>query len=146
MNQLKDTIARLRNLDAQRDALRNIPDRIKILEIEHEGLRATQTDGISVSGGGDNHQEAAMLNNILRRQNLNRDFERTRQEVEQLEGALEKLNPTDRMVLDVFFVNRPRNYMDVLCEELHCEVAHVYRTKEKALLELTRRLCGQINL
>lgn len=145
MSQLKDTIQRLRNLDAQRDALANIPDRIKILELEHEGLKATQTDGISVSGG-ENHQEAAMLNNILKRQNLNRDLERTRQEVEQLEAALEKLNPTDRTVLDVFFINRPRNYMDVLCEELHCEVAHVYRTKDKALLELTRRLCGQINL
>lgn len=145
MSQLKDTIQRLRNLDAMRDALNNIPERIKILELEHEGLRATQTDGISISGG-ENKQEEAMLNNILQRQNLNRDFERTRQEVEQLEAALGKLSPTDRTVLDVFFINRPRNYMDVLCDELHCEVAHVYRTKDKALLELTRRLCGQINL
>lgn len=146
MSQLKDTIQRLRNLDAQRDALRNIPDRIKMLEIEHEGLKATQTDGVAVSGGGENRQEEALLNNILKRQNLSRDLERTRQEVEQLEAALDKLSPTDRTVLDVFFINRPRNYMDVLCEELHCETAHVYRTKDKALLDLTRRLCGQINL
>lgn len=146
MSQLKDTIQRLRNLDAQRDALTNIPDRIKILELEHEGLKATQTDGISVSGGNDNRQEEAMLNNILKRQNLSRDYERTSMDVAQLEAALDKLSPTDRTVLEVFFVSRPRNYMDVLCEELHCEVAHVYRTKDKALLELTRRLCGQINL
>lgn len=146
MSQLKDTIQRLRNLDAQRDALLNIPDRIKILELEHEGLKATATDGISVSGGGENRQEEAMLNNILKRQNLERDYERTRQEVEQLGAAMAKLSPTDRTVLEVFFVSRPRNYMDVLCEELHCEVAHVYRTKDRALLELTRRLCGQVNL
>lgn len=146
MSQLKDTIQRLRNLDAQRDALLNIPDTIKILELEHEGLKATQTDGISVSGGGENHQEEAMLNNIMRRQNLLRDFDRTKQEVEQLEAAMNKLTDEDRMVLNTFFVNRPHNYIDYLSEELHCERPTVYRKKDRALLELTRRLCGQINL
>ena len=145
MSQLKDTIQRLRNLDAQRDALANIPERIKILELDLENLKATQTDAVSISSG-ENRQEEAMLNNIMKRQNFERDFERTEREVSQMEAALDKLNPMDRRVLELFFVNRPRNYMDILCEELHCEVAHVYRTKDKALLELTRRLCGQINL
>lgn len=145
MSQLKDTIHRLKNLDAERDALSNIPQRIKILELEYDGLKATQTDASPVAGG-ENKQEEVRLNNILKRQNLMRDFERTKQEVEQIDDALAKLKPTDRMVLELFFVNRPRNYMDVLCEELHCETAHVYRIKDKALLEFTRRLCGQINL
>ena len=146
MSQLKETITRLKNLDAERDALNNIPERIKILELEYEGLKAASTESFRVSGGGENRQEESQLNNIMQRQNLERDFTRTKMEVDQMENALATLKPTDRMVLDVFFVNRPRNYMDVLCEELHCEVAHVYRIKEKALLELTRRLCGQINL
>lgn len=145
MSQLKDTINRLKNLDAERDALLNIPRRIKNLELEYDGLKATQTDASPVAGG-ENKQEEVRLNNILKRQNLERDYTRTKEEVEQMEEALAKLKPTDRLVLDVFFVNRPRNYMDVLCEELHCETAHVYRIKDKALLELTRRLCGQINL
>lgn len=146
MSQLKDTIQRLRNLDAQRDALVNIPDRIRILELEHEGLKATATDGISVSGGGENHQEEAMLNNIMRRQNLSRDYERTKQEVEQMESAMDKLSAEDRLILNMFFINRSHNYIDRLSEELHCERTHIYRKKDRALLELTRRLCGQINL
>ena len=145
MSQLKETITRLKNLEAERDALNNIPERIKILELEYEGIKASATDSFRVSGG-ENRQEESQLNNIMQRQNLERDLVRTKMEVDQMENALAALKPTDRMVLDVFFINRPRNYMDVLCEELHCETAHVYRIKEKALLELTRRLCGQINL
>ena len=145
MSQLKDTINRLKKLDAERAALSNIPERIKILELEYEGIKSSHSESSPVSGGESRHEEVK-LNNILKRQNLSRDYERTKMEVEQIDNALSELKPTDRMVLDVFFVNRPRNYMDVLCEELHCETAHVYRIKDKALLELTRRLCGQINL
>lgn len=145
MSQLKETIHRLKILDAERAALKNIPDRIKNLELEYDGLKAAQTESAPVSGG-ENRREEVLLNNILSRQNLARDLERTKAEVVQIENAMAELKPTDKLVLDVFFVHRPRNYMDVLCEELHCETAHVYRIKDKALLELTRRLCGQINL
>ena len=145
MSQLKDTIHRLKNLDAERDALTNIPQRIRILELEYDGIKAAQTDSNPVSGG-ENKQEEVRLNNILKRQNLTRDLERTRQEVEQIEDAMAKLTSAERRVLELFFINRPKEYIEILSEELCCERPTVYRLKDKALLELTRRLCGQVNL
>lgn len=143
--EFKDTIRRLRILNEQKDALENIPERIKMLEIEYEGLKATQTDGISVSGGT-NHQEEARLSNIIKRMNLERNRKCTEMEVAQMESALDKLSEDDKLILSLFYINRPRDYIDRLCEELHCEVAHVYRKKDSALLELARRLCGQVTL
>jgi DNA-directed RNA polymerase specialized sigma subunit len=145
MSQLKDTINRLKNLDAERDALLNIPRRIKNLELEYDGLKATQTDASPVAGG-ENKQEEVRLNNILKRQNLERDYTRTKEEVEQMEEALAKLTFAERRVLELFFINRPKEYIEILSEELRCERPTVYRLKDKALLELTRRLCGQVNL
>ncbi len=69
MNWKHEAIDKLKNYEAHRAALENIPKEIKRLELAFAGIRGAATDGIPVSGGG-NRREDAILSNIVRRDKL----------------------------------------------------------------------------
>lgn len=138
-------IPRLRDLENERAALQNIPERIRTLELAFAGLRAANTDGDVVSGG-ENHREDLLLANIAERDELKKNLEITRREVEQVDSALAKLSQDERLVLDRFYIHREHGHVDRLCEELGCEVANVYKIKNRALVQLARSLHGQVTL
>ena len=138
-------IPRLRELEQERAALQNIPERILVLGLKFAGLKATDTDSDRVSGG-ENHREEAMLANIAERDELNRNLEITRREVEQIDAALANLSQEERLVLERFYIHREHGHVDKLCEELNMEKSQVYNIKNRALVRLARMLHGQVNL
>ena len=138
-------IPRLRNLEAERRALVNIPDRIKALEISFGAIRAVATDGEPVSGGTSRREEL-LLENIAERDELKHNLRITRAEVRQVENALNSLSPEEKTVIDKFYINRPQNHVESLCQELHIERTQVYRIKDQALIKMARQLFGQVTL
>ena len=138
-------IPRLRDLEQERAALKNIPERILVLEMAFDGLKAANTDGTVVSGG-ENHREEAMLANIAERDRLRLNLELTRREVHQVEKALSQLSPDEALVLERFYVHREPGHVERLCEELNMEKSQVYNIKNRALVKLARMLHGQVSL
>lgn len=138
-------IPRLRDLEQERAALKNIPERILVLEMAFDGLKAANTDGTVVSGG-ENHREEAMLANIAERDELKRNLEITRREVEQIVAALANLSQEERLVLERFYIHREQGHVERLCEELNMEKSQVYNIKNRALVRLARMLHGQVSL
>ena len=138
-------IPRLRELNGEREALIAIPERIQTLKLSFGAIRAARTDGDPVSGGT-YRREDALLANIAERDRLRQNLEVTRREVEQLERALKKLSEDERLIIDRFYIDRPRDHVERLCEELHLEKSQVYELKNRALISLARALYGQVNL
>ena len=138
-------IPRLRELNGEREALIAIPERIQTLELSFGAIQAARTDGDPVSGGT-NRREDALLANIAERDRLRQNLEVTRREVEQLERALNMLGEDERLIIDRFYIDRPRDHVERLCEELHLEKSQVYEMKNRALISLARALYGQVNL
>ena len=138
-------IPRLRELEQERAALKNIPERILVLGLKFAGLKATDTDSDRVSCG-ENHREEAMLANIAERDELKRNLEITRREVEQVDAALAELSQEERLVLDRFYVHREPGHVERLCEELNMEKSQVYNVKNRAMVKLARILHGQVSL
>ena len=138
-------IPRLRDLEHEREALVNIPERIHTLELAFVGLRASGTEGDVVSGG-ENHREEAMLANIAERDALRLNLEVTSREVRQMEKALSRLSPDEALVLERFYVRREPGHVERLCEELNMEKSQVYNIKNRAMIKLARILHGQVSL
>ena len=138
-------IPRRRELGQERAALKNIPERILVLEMAFDGLKAANTDGTVVSGG-ENHREEAMLANIAERDELKHNLEITKREVEQVDAALAELSQEERLVLERFYIHREHGHVDRLCEELNMEKSQVYNIKNRALVKLARMLHGQVSL
>ena len=138
-------IPRLRDLEQEREALQNIPERIRTLELAFAGLRAANTDGDVVSGG-ENHREEVLLANIAERDALRLNLEVTSREVRQMEKALSRLSADEALVLERFYIHREPGHVERLCEELSMEKSQVYNIKNRAMVKLARMLHGQVNL
>jgi DNA-directed RNA polymerase specialized sigma subunit len=141
MNWKREAIDKLKNYEAHREALENIPKEIKRLESAYAGIRSATTDGTPVSGGG-NTREDSMLSNIVHRDELKRRLREARLWVAQVDKALAVLDDEERLVLDRFYIHRAKGNVGELCERLNVEQATVYRKRDSALRRFTIALYG----
>jgi DNA-directed RNA polymerase specialized sigma subunit len=141
MNWKREAIDKLKNYEAHREALENIPKEIKRLESAYAGIRSATTDGTPVSGGG-NTREDSMLSNIVHRDELKRRLKEARLWVAQVDKALAVLDDEERLVLDRFYIHRAKGNVGELCERLNVEQATVYRKRDSALRRFTIALYG----
>lgn len=141
MNWKREAVDKLKNYEARREALENIPKEIKRLESAYAGIRSATTDGTPISGGG-NTREDAMLSNIVHRDELKRRLKEARLWVAQVDKALAVLDDEERLVLDRFYIHRAKGNVGELCERLNVEQATVYRKRDSALRRFTIALYG----
>ena len=141
MNWKREAIDKLKNYEAHREALENIPKEIKRLESAYAGIRSATTDGTPISGGG-NTREDSMLSNIVHRDELKRRLKEARLWVAQVDKALAVLDDEERLVLDRFYIHRAKGNVGELCERLHVEQSTVYDRRDKALRHFTLALYG----
>lgn len=141
MNWKREAIDKLKNYEAHREALENIPKEIRRLESAYAGIRSATTDGTPVSGGG-NTREDSMLSNIVHRDELKRRLKEARLWVAQVDKALSVLDDEERLVLDRFYIHRAKGNVGELCERLNLEKTAVYDRRDKALRRFTIALYG----
>lgn len=145
MDWQKISIERLRDYETRKGALASIPEQLKALEMSFASVRAARTDGTPVKEGG-NKREDALINNIVMRQELERNLEIAEKEIDITEKGLSVLSAEEKTVLDKFYMNRPRRHIDELCESLNYERTRIYEIKEKALRKFTLSCYGIVEL
>lgn len=141
MNWKYEAIDKLKNYEAHREAMENIPKEIKRLESAYAGIRSATTDSTPVSGGGSTREDA-MLSNIVHRDELKRRLKEARLWVAQVDGALAVMDEEERLVLDKFYIHRAKGNVGELCERLNVEQSAVYYRRDKALRHFTIALYG----
>ncbi len=145
MNYKQYIIPDLQSLNAWRAALTTIPERIRALEMAYGAIRSAMTDATPVAGGTTVRDEM-LVSNIAERDKLKSNLEITRHNVKRLESALELLPRDERIILERFYVNREKNHVERLMEELHYEKTQIYQLKERGLIDLARILLGVVEL
>lgn len=145
MDYRKQTIDRLRKLPAEREALRNLPEQIRQLEMQFVAIRAARTDGDPVSGST-NRREDALLSNIAEREEREADLRWVESEVKLMERNLEALKPNERRALEVFYINDEKHAAERLSVEIGYSEPQVHRIRTAAIENLARRLYGRVQL
>lgn len=141
MNWKREAIDKLKNYEAHRQALENIPREIKRLESAYTGLRSASTENAPVSGGGGTREDCA-LSNIVLRDELKRRLKEARLWTAQVDKALAVLGEEETLVLDRFYIHRAKGAVEALCESLSLEKSAVYDRRDKALRHFTLALYG----
>lgn len=137
-NEAKD---KLRRFDAMRMATINIPKEIVRLEGEFTAIRSARGDGTPIRGGT-SAREDAMINNITERNELALALQSAERFVDMVSGALKRLPPDDRKILEQLFVYPTKGAVERLCAELNLEASSIYRRRDRALQEFTLTLYG----
>ena len=141
MNYKQETIDDLRHHASRRRAVKSIREKILILQEDFGRLKGVQTTSIPVQGGGSG-MESHLINNIAEREKLEQQLHIVSARVKWLERGLNALDDEDRLILEYFFIDRPPDYVDLLCEKLNLEKTGVYQKKNQALRHLVEHLYG----
>ena len=141
MNWKDEALDKLRNYDALRTALTNIPEELEQLELEAGALRSVRTDTVRVRGGGGN-RENALINNLVERQELAQNFHRAQRLVQTADRALGVLSPQEKLVLSRLYIYPEKGALDRLCAELGVEQSSIYRKRDQALRRFTMAYYG----
>lgn len=136
-----ETIEKLKEYTARKNAVVSIPEEITRLEEAVYGLRAVSAD-VMPRSGGENTQEDKLLSNIVHRQELERRLADTQIWLATVDRALDLLALEDRLILERFYIHPAKGNVDRLCEELAIEKAGIYKRKDKALRRLTIAIYG----
>ena len=83
-----------------------------------------------------------LINIIARREELKFAQENTIRWLEIIDNALSALNEEERLILHRFYIDRGKNSIDLLCEELYLERSRVYKLKDRAIRHFTLVLYG----
>lgn len=139
------SIQRLREYKTQARALESIAEQIQLLEDRFTAIRSATTDGTPVHGN-ENQRENMLIDNITKRDELKNNYEITSRERAITEKGLECLTKEERRILDMFYVERERDYVLHLCDELFISKSELYRRKDEALKKFTRACYGIVEL
>lgn len=142
MNWKTEASYKLKDYQARKLAMDNIPAELRRLESASTRIRSATTDGTPVSGGGGNAREDALISNIVQREELKRRLREAKLWVATVDRALAVLDDEERRVLELFFINRAKGNVERLMEELHLEKTRVYELKDRALRRFTLALYG----
>ena len=143
MNWKIEAKEKLRKYNMMKVSTITIPEEIRRLEVDANRIKSARTDGSPVRGGG-NSREEAMLNNIIKRQELSYALQNAQLWVRSTDRALNAISEEDSLVLHHLFINPMPGAIERLCEELNCEVSTVYRKSDKALHNFTVAFYGAI--
>lgn len=136
-----ETIEKLKDYRARRNALVSISEEITRLKEAACSLRAVSVDGMP-GNTGLNAQEDRLLSNLVHRQELERRLTDTQLWLTTMDRALDQLDREDRQILEKFYIHPGKGNVDRLCEELCIEKSGIYKRKDKALRRLTIALYG----
>lgn len=131
----------LRDYEAKKKSLENIPDQIKELEEKLTGIRSQAADSVSVKGGGGSRDDA-YLNNIVARDCLNANLEDNRRFVSRVSNALSILTDDEKKLLTRFYIIPERGAAYSMAEEKHVDHKTVYRWKDAALERFATAMYG----
>lgn len=141
MNWKSEAIDRLRRYDSMKTAVQSIPDEIRRMEMEATSIKAVRTDKVPIKSSAVDRNDA-LINNMVRREELEWTLEQAKLWVKTTDTALSNLTPEDKLILHRLFIANERGNIERLCQELNCEQSTVYRKRDQALYRFTVALYG----
>ena len=141
MNWKHEAVNKLRRYDAMQRATVNLPLEIKRLKAETEGVRSGLQVGFA-GGKSSRSKEDALLDNLMKRQQLQWSLDQAQSWTGTVSRALEALKPEERLILQQMYILPREGAVGQLMEALSVERSTLYRRRDKALKKFTLSLYG----
>ena len=141
MNWKNEAIEKLEQYEAKKQAIETIPEEIARLASAAHKIRSGTPSEVSVIGSG-SKREDALLNNIVKREELNWSLEQARKWICIVETGLNVLNEEERTILERFYIHAEKGAAEKIAYDFAMDVKTVYRRKDSALRRFTLALYG----
>lgn len=144
MDWKKEAINDLKNYLSRKNSILSMSEQIQMLDAKMERVKGFSAD--SPVMGGASKSEDVLINCIAEKDRLTTNIEIAKKQIAMVERGLTFLSDDERTVLTMFFINRPSNHIDRLCDELGYEKSRIYEIKDQALHKFTIAMYGIVDL
>ena len=141
MNWKHEAVNKLRRYDAMQRATVNLPLEIRRLKAETEGVRSGLQVGFA-GGKSSRSKEDALLDNLMKRQQLQWSLDQAESWTGTVSRALGALEPEEQLILQQMYILPREGAVGQLMESLSVERSTLYRRRDKALKKFTLSLYG----
>lgn len=145
MNWATVSIQRLKDYEIRKQAAENITEQIELLQERFTAIRSATTDGTPTPTNA-NRREEMLAYNVTMREELTRNLAFAKREISLTEKGLAALTDKEKRILNLFFINRTRNHIQQLCDELYISKTELYRLKDEALRKFTIAMYGIVDI
>ena len=142
MNWRREAANDLMNYSRRKESLENMREQMAALKAQFGAIKSSSNDSTPVMGGGESRYEDRLLNNIVKRERLGLTYQATKRLVNVVEKGLSSLSEQERHVIDRFYINRTKDYIERLMSEMGYERSRVYQIKDDALYKFTICMYG----
>lgn len=144
MDWKEEAINDLKSYLSRKNSIVSMQEQIKMLEAKAERIKGFSAEAPVM--GGASKSEDVLINCIAEKDRLIINIEIAKKQIELIDCGLAFLNADERLVLTYFFIDRPTNHIDRLCDELGYEKTRIYELKDQALYKFTVAMYGIIDL
>ena len=131
----------LRKYKYLKASMESIPERMEALCCRFESAKGAATDKVPVKGGLSRYEDN-LIDIIVEKERLKYLYRANKTLLDLIERGLDSLDKTERLVLDRFYIDRPKGHVEKLMEELNYEKSRVYEIKDQALYKFTIAMYG----
>ena len=133
----------LRKYKYLKASMESIPERLEALRCMFTSIKGAATDKDPVKGGSSRYEDN-LIDIIVEKERLKYLYRANKTLLDLIERGLASLDKTERLVLDRFYIDRPKGHVEKLMEELYYEKSRVYEIKDQALYKFTIAMYGLI--
>ena len=133
----------LRSIELKRQSFENVQERLTKLKLELSGLKGTAASLAPAVGGELNKEEVRRTDCIALQRELTISYKQLKNDIDSFDRAWDGMEENERLVLSRFFIERTRDYIDRLCDDLNYEKSKVYQIKDEALYKFTMQMYGR---
>lgn len=123
------------------NGIKNIKERIEIMELKAQDVRISKITNMPHSNNSNTSQDV-ILDNLVLKEKLKMLLVADVKLVTIFERGLGALSKQERIVLYDFYIDRQLNHIQKLEDKLHLEQAQIYRIKDKAIYKFTLNMYG----
>ena len=138
----EEAVERLESYSAMERAVQTIPQELKRLEMEATTLRGSAMGGTGCRMGRGG-QEDLLLDNMVKRQELERTLEQARLFIRITDQALAVLLPEEKQLMEQLYICPKWGNVNQLTVDLGMARATVYRKRDEALRKFALALYGK---
>jgi len=144
MNWIKESESELRNFTKIQNDIKTLSDQITSIDYETTSIKCTNFDRERINGGA-SRREDWIIENIMKKNELELYYAIAKKHMDLVERGLGSVTKEERRILELFYIERPKNYIDILCDELGYEQSNLYYHKDIALRKFTLAVFGVIS-
>jgi len=128
----------LKNYNSNKESIRNLEERIKILNVRLEGISSGKLEDAGVS----RERNELYCDVITQIDNFNARLDCIKRDVALTERGLSALSKAERTAITIKYINCEYNSIAKICEQVHVERTKAYAVCESALRHFAYVLFG----